>query len=169
MGRPATAVKVPGRHRDVRVRLRELRNDELPGWLDGTRRFYVDDLVRHGGLTRVEAEAKSDRDHEALFPGGEPGSGNHLFVVEDESGATIGRLWFAERPFGLWLYAIELDERVRGRGLGRAAMLAFEARARELGANKVALNVFGGNAVARSLYASLGYAEEAVRMGKRLE
>jgi RimJ/RimL family protein N-acetyltransferase len=48
-------------------------------------------------------------------------------------------------------------------------MLAFEACARQLGAKRVALNVFGGNAVARSLYASLGYAEEAVRMGKLLE
>jgi RimJ/RimL family protein N-acetyltransferase len=169
MGRRATAAEAPDQLRDVRVRLRELRDDELPGWLDGMRRFYVDDLVRHGGLTRVEAEAKSNAEHEALFPGGGPAAGNHLFVVEDENGEPIGRLWFAERPFGLWLFAIELDERVRGRGLGRAAMLAFEARARELGAKKVALNVFGGNAVARSLYASLGYTAEAVRMGKRLE
>jgi GNAT superfamily N-acetyltransferase len=168
MGRRATVAKMP-RRRDVRVRLRELRDEELPGWLDGMQRFYVDDLVRHGGLTRVEAEAKSHAEDDALFPGGEPAAGQHLFVVEDECGEAIGRLWFAERPVGLWLYAIELDERVRGRGLGRAAMLAFEARARELGAKRVALNVLGGNAVARSLYASLGYAEEAVRMGKRLE
>jgi hypothetical protein len=48
-------------------------------------------------------------------------------------------------------------------------MLAFEAPARELGAKKVALNVFDGNAVARSLYAPLGYAEEAVPMRKRLD
>ena len=47
-------------------------------------------------------------------------------------------------------------------------MLAFEERARELGAEKVTLNVFGGNDVARSLYRSLGYVEESVHMRKRL-
>jgi RimJ/RimL family protein N-acetyltransferase len=47
-------------------------------------------------------------------------------------------------------------------------MLAFEALARELGADRVTLNVFGGNEVARSLYRSLGYVEESVHMRKRL-
>ncbi len=87
---------------------------------------------------------------------------------EDEQGASIGRLFFAERPAGVWLYEIELDERVRGRGLGREAMVVFEERARELGAKKITLNVFGGNEVARSLYRSLGYLEESVHMAKRL-
>ena len=73
------------------------------------------------------------------------------------------------RPTGVWLYEIELDEAARGRGLGREAMIEFEARARDLGAEKLALNVFGGNEVARSLYRSLGYVEESVQMGKRLE
>jgi RimJ/RimL family protein N-acetyltransferase len=156
-------------HSSSRVRLRELHDDELPAWLDGMRRFYVDDLERHGGRTRDEAQAKSERDHGALFPDGKPAPDNHLYILEDENGEPIGRLWFAERPYGLWLYGIELDERVRGRGLGRAAMLAFEEHARELGARKVTLNVFGGNSVARSLYASLGYLEEAVQMSKQLE
>jgi ribosomal protein S18 acetylase RimI-like enzyme len=66
------------------------------------------------------------------------------------------------------LYEIELDEHVRGRGLGREAMVAFEERARELGARNITLNVFGGNEVARSLYRSLGYVEQSVHMSKRL-
>ena len=63
---------------------------------------------------------------------------------------------------------IPLEERVRGRGLGRKATLAFEQHAQELGAERVTLNVWGGNEVARSLYRSLGYVEESVHMGKRL-
>jgi len=150
------------------IRLRELRDDELPEWLDAARRFYVSDLERHAGMTPAEAEAKAGRDHEALFPDGRPMEGQHLFAIEDEHGEALGRLFFAMRPSGVWLYEIELEERFRGRGLGRTAMLAFEDLARELGAEKVTLNVFGGNEVARSLYRSLGYAEEAVHMGKRL-
>jgi len=152
----------------MRVRLRELSDDELPEWLAAARCFYVDDLQRHAGMTSAEADEKARRDHESLFPDGKPKEGQHLFTIEDEGGEAIGRLFFATRPGGVWLYEIELEERFRGRGLGREAMLVFENRAGGRGAVKGTLNVFGGNDVARSLYRSLGYAEEAVNMGKRL-
>lgn len=150
------------------VFLRELRDDEFPAWLEAARRFYMSDLERHAELPRQEAEEKADRDYGMLFPDGKPTSGQHLLTIEDSRGESIGRLFFAERSTGIWLYEIEIEESVRGRGLGREAMLAFEQRARELGAEKVTLNVFGGNEVARSLYRSLGYAEESVHMRKRL-
>ncbi len=152
----------------MRVHLRELRDDELPGWLEAARGFYVSDLERHTGMTHVEAEEKARRDHEALFPDGKRAEGQHLFTIENERGDAIGRLFYAARPTGVWLYEIELEARFRGRGLGREAMLAFEEHARELGAEKVTLNVWSGNEVARSLYRSLGYVEESVHMGKRL-
>jgi len=152
----------------MHVRLRELRDDEFPAWLEAARSFYVSDLERHAGLSRHEAEEKADRDHGMLFPDGKPTDGQYLFTIEDSRGESIGRLFFAERSTGIWLYEVEIEESVRGRGLGREAMLAFEQHARELGAERVTLNVFGGNEVARSLYRSLGYAEESVHMGKRL-
>ena len=100
------------------VSLRELRDDEFPDWLETGRRFYVRDLVHHAGMTPAEAEEKAERDHHAVFPDGRPMEDQHLFVIEDEGGNPIGRLFFALRPSGAWLYEIELDEAVRGRGLG---------------------------------------------------
>jgi hypothetical protein len=47
-------------------------------------------------------------------------------------------------------------------------MLLLEEQVRALGLDQIALNVFGGNEVARSLYRSLDYAETAVWMRKRL-
>ena len=152
----------------MRIRLREVRDDELPAFLEALRRFYIVDLERNARLTRVEAEEKATRDHAALLPDDRPLAGHHLLAVEDEHGAVIGRLWFAERPTGAFLYAIDLDEDVRRRGYGREAMQAFEALARERGAAYLSLNVFGGNDIARSLYRSLGYVEESLHMGKRL-
>ena len=150
------------------VRLRPVRDDELPRYLEAMHRFYVADLVESLGMTDEQAGEKSRRDHASLFPDGRPAEGVHAFIVEDANQDPIGRLFFAERPYGVWLYAIELDERVRGRGLGREAMLAFEEHARGLGAKSIKLNVFGGNETARSLYRSLGYVDEAVQMGKPL-
>jgi len=85
-------------------------------------------------------------------------------IVDAETGDAVGRLWFAEGgepgERHVYLYAIEIDEGHRGRGVGW--------RIRMLGSDLVKLNVFGGNARARRLCDSLGYAEVAVEMTKRL-
>jgi ribosomal protein S18 acetylase RimI-like enzyme len=47
-------------------------------------------------------------------------------------------------------------------------MLLAESEARRRGLHRVALNVFGGNEVARNLYRSLGYGENAILMSKNL-
>ena len=150
------------------VSLREIRDDEVAEYERALHTFYVEDLVSHGGLTRVEAEEKSSRDHAELFPDGKRAEGVYLYAIEDEEGRAIGRLMYGDRPFGTFLYAIELDPAARGQGHGRAAMEAFEALVRERGESDLRLNVFGGNDVARSLYRSLGYVDESVHMRKRL-
>ena len=152
----------------MRVSLRPVRDDELPGFVDSVFRFYVADLERHAGFTRAEAETKATNDHATLLPEGRPLEGHHLLVVEDEHGTPIGRVWYADRPPDVFLYAIELDDEVRGRGYGREAMQVFEVRARERGFDNIWLNVFAGNDVARSLYLSLGYGEASLHMSKRL-
>jgi predicted GNAT family acetyltransferase len=45
-------------------------------------------------------------------------------------------------------------------------MLLAEAEARRLGRNRIKLNVFARNAVARALYLSLGFEEMSVQMSK---
>jgi GNAT superfamily N-acetyltransferase len=151
----------------VPIALRPVRDDELPEWVQASYRFYVTDLVAHAGMARADAEAKARADQADMLAGKKPGPEQHLYVVE-EDGAVVGRLWFAERGEGFWLYQIDIDEEQRGRGLGREAMQLFEAEARRLGASEVWLNVNGGNVVARSLYRSLGWAEASVHMTKRL-
>src|SRR4029453_9727851 len=71
------------------------------------------------------------------------------------------------QPVG-FLYDIEIESAFRGRGLGRQLMLLIEEEARRRGFTEIRLNVFGGNELARSLYRSLGYAEFAIAMRKRL-
>jgi ribosomal protein S18 acetylase RimI-like enzyme len=154
----------------VPVRLRELTDDELPEFLAVAHRFYVNDLVTHAAMTEERAQEKSRRDHASLVPGGKRQPGHHLCWIEDEaSGEQIGRMWYRVRDDGVvFLYQIDLEPSARGRGLGRESMRLLEEKARALGARTVELNVFGGNDVARGLYRSLGYAEQAVYMGKEI-
>ena len=66
----------------------------------------------------------------------------------------------------LWVYDIEIDPEHRGRGLGRDAMRLAEEEARRLGRQRIKLNVFARNAVARALYLSLGFEEMSIQMSK---
>jgi ribosomal protein S18 acetylase RimI-like enzyme len=154
------------------VRLRPLRDDELPAYVERARADYADDIERHGGLSRAEAQAKAERDIEGLFPGGRPLPDQVLYFLEDAaSGETLGRIHYAEQPAGshrAWLYDIHIEEHARGQGLGRTAMRLLEEELRRNGFTRVSLNVFGGNERARSLYRSLAYREVAVDMSKDL-
>lgn len=147
--------------------LRRVRDDELADWAQASYRFYVTDLVAHAGMSQEAAEAKARHDQADLLAGKKPGAAQHLFFVE-EDGVVVGRLWFAERDVGIWLYQVDIDEEQRGRGLGREAMRLFEDEVRRLGGTEIWLNVNGANVVARSLYTSLGYGEVSVHMSKRL-
>ena len=67
-----------------------------------------------------------------------------------------------------WIYDIELLESSRGKGYGRATMLAAELTVKEKGYSKLGLHVFGHNKVARGLYESLGFQTTNVIMSKEL-
>jgi ribosomal protein S18 acetylase RimI-like enzyme len=155
------------------LHVRPLRADEYPEWQTRSRSRYAEDLVRHAGMRRPHAVAKAGADFATLLPQGAATPGHDVYVLEDETRGEVGHLWLAERELDgepvVYVYEIEIAEHARGRGLGRAAMRLAEEETRRRGRATVALNVFGENAVARSLYRSLGYAEVAVAMRKRLD
>jgi ribosomal protein S18 acetylase RimI-like enzyme len=156
----------------VPVRLRPLSGDETESFVASVRDSYTREMVTHGGMSEEEAGAKAEADFAMLVCDGRPIAGQQLFWVEDaETGKRIGRVWLGERfggqPVG-FLYEIEIEPAFRGRGLGREALLRVEEEARRRGFIEIRLNVFGGNEFARSLYRSLGYAEFAIGMRKRL-
>ncbi|HZT91827.1 MAG TPA: GNAT family N-acetyltransferase [Gaiellaceae bacterium] len=150
--------------------IRLLRGDEYDEFLAHALVQYADDMIR-AGIDADAARAKSERDHAALLPDGVDTAGHSLYAILDGD-TRVGYLWLAERESemgrNLFVYGIQVDESHRGRGLGRAAMVFAEEEARRRGLPRIALNVFGGNDVARALYASLGYRETAIYMEKAL-
>ncbi len=150
--------------------LRPLREEEYDAFIERATAFYVEDMVR-AGVDRDVAQAKADKDLPQLLSDGLATPSHSMYAIEDD-GRFAGYLWLCDREgelgHSLFVYAVEIDEAFRGRGLGRAAMVFAEQEAKRLGISKVALNVFGGNEVARGLYLSLGYLETAVHMEKRV-
>jgi ribosomal protein S18 acetylase RimI-like enzyme len=157
---------------NLRVVLRPMAPDELRSFLEHGRVGYVEQMVEYGGRTREAAQAKADADYASLFPDGVPSPGHHLFAAELD-GERVGHLWLAPQQPGwadgtAFVYDVEVAPTFRGKGYGRAIMLAAEEHARRIGASVLALNVFGGNTAAIALYTSLGYQVSSQQMQKRL-
>jgi len=153
------------------VTLRPMDANEFARWLPRMRDSYARDIAVNGGASENEAQGKATADIEQLFPAGQPSADQFIYVIE-AGGEDVGELWVAERESWrgpvLWIYDIHVEDTHRGRGYGREAMLLAEAEGRRRGLGRITLNVFGGNEVARSLYRSLGYSENAVIMSKSL-
>jgi ribosomal protein S18 acetylase RimI-like enzyme len=146
-----------------------LREDEFAEFRAAQRREYVRGMVEEAGLTQAEAEDKADADHASLFPDGAPQPQHRIAQLEDARGDHLGHVWWAPRGAGrAYVYDLFVEERFRGRGLGRKALELVEADARAAGLRGIDLNVWGGNDVARRLYRSAGFDERAVFMSKEL-
>lgn len=153
------------------VEMRPMRDDEFDAWFPQMREGFAQALIEDGGFAADGARSKAAEDMERLFPGERPSPEQLVFVIEAD-GEPVGDLWLCERDDALqpclFVYDVHLREDARGRGYGKAAMLFAEEEARRRGRSRIALNVFGRNEVARALYLSLGYEENAIAMSKSL-
>ena len=152
--------------------IRPIREDELGGMLADMHANYVSAMVEDGGFDQDVAEEKATADNGVLFPDGRPTPDIGLYALEAE-GAKIGRLCIAERPEilhrgALWILELFIDEEHRGRGYGRQTLKFAEEEAARRGLDRLSLNVWGGNEIARRLYGEVGFRENAVLMTKSL-
>jgi len=151
----------------VSLALRLLDEDEVRALAPEIERGYAEEIEHYGNLDGEAARRKAAQDIPQVLD--DPKS--DLFALE-EDGRRVGHLWIGERDLQerrvLWIWDVFVDPSQRGRGLGRRAMGLAEGEARGRGLDRVELNVFGGNEVARSLYRALDYDEIAVAMGKHV-
>ena len=166
----------PGRchHRAVStVTLRPMTEAEYAGFRQATARAFADELVATGGWSPEEALDRALEGSAELLPQGPGTPGMLLLVGVLDDGTPIGRLWLGlthprDVPDCAFVYDIEVDERHRGSGLGRALLAAGEDVVRSHGVPAVELNVFADNVRAVGLYSSAGYRVVTQQMRKDL-
>lgn len=147
----------------VQVRLDPMTEAEFQAYFQHILVKYAASNVTSGNWTAEEAAAKSAKDVGRLLPDGLATTDTHLCLARDAaSGERVGIFWLNLRPHGTetaaFIYDIEIDAELRGRGYGRAVMHVGADLARELGAVRIGLHVFGHNETAIALYTSLGFA-----------
>jgi ribosomal protein S18 acetylase RimI-like enzyme len=143
---------------------------EYDAWRPGAIEGYAAEHADAGSRPAETSLEQARKEFDELLPDGVDTPEHHLLVATDH-GTRVGLLWLNIPPppqRAAFVYDVEVDETLRGKGYGRAIMLAAEAYVRERGSSSLRLHVFGSNAVARSLYESLGYATTNVMMAKRL-
>ena len=113
-------------------------------------------------------EIRSAEEESARLAAASPREG--ALLVAEEAGRVVGICGLARGRRVANAHTADVGLTVatahRGRGIGRALMLAAEAWARDAGVRKLTLGVFADNERARRLYRSLGYVEEGLRRGQ---
>jgi ribosomal protein S18 acetylase RimI-like enzyme len=132
-------------------------------------REYAEENVRAGRSVESEGLAQARKEFSFVLPAGRETPGHYFYTILSSPPETkVGVLWLGIEPRGGFVYDLLVYEPFRRRGYAEAAMRLVEKVAREKGARRIGLQVFGENRGARALYAKLGYTESAVMMTKPL-
>ncbi|MFC7545265.1 GNAT family N-acetyltransferase [Plantactinospora sp. GCM10030261] len=143
--------------------LTPMSQDELDRRLPEMIENYAQFNTTSDGLSIEDARRASVEQHLAILPDGVRTGGMMLLTARDDRAGAVGWIWLAlpGNPAGgpglAWVYDVEVDAAHRGRGHGRAIMLAAERELAERGIGAVGLNVHGSNPTAVRLYDSLGF------------
>jgi ribosomal protein S18 acetylase RimI-like enzyme len=150
------------------IRLVTKSPTDLKAWMVTMWAVYRQDLL-DAGSTAQDSDSNVARNREVLFHGDEPADGQYFFDVLSDD-VIVGTLWLADKKDkeakDWYIYYIVVDEQYRGQGFGRLIMRAAEDYVKGQGGKRLALNVFGPNTAARSLYESMDYQVMAVSMYK---
>ena len=136
-------------------------------------REYAAEHVRAGDWSPDDAEVRAAAQTDELLPQGVHTPDMFMLTAMNSQGLEIGHVWVGlKRPYGsgdgAWVYNIEINPDQRGKGYGRALLEAAERETARRGVTTIGLNVFGPNAVARSLYESAGYEVATLQMKKEI-
>ncbi|MFG3139711.1 GNAT family N-acetyltransferase [Streptomyces sp. NPDC048211] len=150
---------------------RPMTPEEFTAWEDGAIAGYAESLVTRG-TPRETALRVARASHARHLPQGlaTEGAQLHHLVHEDEKAGFLWVARFEMHPGQVvaYVFDVEVDERFRGRGFGRALMIQAERLALASGDTRLGLHVVTANTPALRLYESLGYEPTRYNLTKPL-
>jgi len=136
-----------------------MTEEEFVGWRADAVRGYAAGIADSGMLPGAQAaQSAAGAQFDQLLPDGLD-TADHSFLCLCAGGEVVATNWIGHHhgPGVSWVYGVEVAEQYRGKGYGRAAMIIGEQATVGAGDSHLALNVFGHNSVAISMYEGMGY------------
>jgi len=157
----------------IELSLRKMSPTEFEVFRAHVIKEYAKAHISVGNWSEVEAQERAINAVNELLPDGEETDQALVLTATNAEGDSVGYLWIGLQrrggaPGEAWIYDIEIYERYRGKGYGRALVLLAEEEVRKRGVKKLGLNVFGNNIIAKNLYDSVGYRVTSTQMIKDL-
>ncbi|GAA0960247.1 hypothetical protein GCM10009554_75030 [Kribbella koreensis] len=149
------------------ITLRPPTAAEYADWMTRGCEDYATDIGPARDLDPAAALEAAYQEFGALLTDGLE-TENQLVWLACHDDEPVGSLWIGTQKTTPFIYLVEVLAEQRGKGYGRAIMLAGEEECRRRGYTHLALNVFGSNKVATGLYDSLGYVVVTQEMRKEL-
>jgi ribosomal protein S18 acetylase RimI-like enzyme len=150
------------------VKLIPLQQADFEVFLEHGIREYAADHVRNGNWPAEGALERSREQFEHHLPDGIHTQDQYLWSLVDDSNNKIGVLWVQVKEHKAFVFEFVIDEEFRGRGLGKQALTAMDETLKSMGAESVALHVFGDNITAQELYKKAGFKITGIQMKKTL-
>ena len=153
------------------ITLKNMNQEEFKQYISFAVEDYAKDKIASGNWSEDEAIDLSKKSFEQLLPKDEKTENNHLFSIFHND-ILVGMIWIAQKgptkPNEGFIYDFMIFEQYQGQGYAKKAMKEIETIAKELGINKIGLNVFGHNKIARGLYEKMGYEITNITMVKTI-
>ncbi|MGE7110393.1 GNAT family N-acetyltransferase [Lysinibacillus sp. NPDC047702] len=153
------------------ITLKNMNQEEFKQYISFAVEDYAKDKIASGNWSEDEAIDLSKKSFDQLLPKDEKTENNHLFSIFNND-ILVGMIWIAQKgptkPNEGFIYDFLIFEQYQGQGYAKKAMKEIETIAKELGINKIGLNVFGHNKIARGLYEKMGYEITNITMAKTI-
>lgn len=148
------------------VKLEPLQQDDFDHFLEREIQSYAEDHVRNGNWPAEGALERSRKEFEHYLPDGIHSPDQYLWSILNEENRKIGVLWVQVKEGKAFIFDFVLDETYRGKGYGKQSLQAMDERLKSMGAQSVALHVFGDNIPAQELYKKAGFEITGMHMKK---
>jgi RimJ/RimL family protein N-acetyltransferase len=159
---------IPARN-DLMVALVPMPQDDFEVFLEHGIREYAADRVRNGNWPAEGALERSGNEFEHYLPDGIHSKDQYLWSLLDEKANKIGVLSVQVKDQKAFIFDFVIDEEFRGKGFGKQVLTAMDEKLKSMGAESVALHVFGDNVTAQERYKKMGFKIVGINMKKDLK
>ncbi|WNS42610.1 GNAT family N-acetyltransferase [Paenibacillus sp. MMS20-IR301] len=155
------------------IRLVQMDESAFQFFLKQSTRDYAEDKIKAGTWDAETAMQLSKDAMTRFLPKGLYTEGAYLYsVVEAESGAQAGYIWFnMSESRGIreaFIYDFYIFEPFQSKGYGKQALALLDEEARKMNVTRIGLHVFGQNDRAFELYKKMGFTVTDITMSKTL-